>query len=145
MRKYAIELTSSAEKAYRRIFEAARLHIEEGGIADANVALLEAVDELIDRTIPSTPFERAKSLSHPLSGVYWVSKERLRVFYAASTKPNTIVILSISNAPRKEADLRHADAVLRQMILSGQLDHLLVQLGPRSLSPNMRVRPSVIN
>jgi hypothetical protein len=145
MHKYRVELSSPAERVYRKIKDAAMECIELGDACNAKVLTLKAVDDLIDKTIPQSPFETGRELSPPLTRIFWVSRERLHIFYTASPKPRTIAILSIWDTPKSEAARQHADAVLKQMVLSGQLDELLVQYGLRAVSNVVRSRPFIAN
>ncbi len=145
MKRYTMELSSPAEKMYRRICEHARGCIELGDVSNPKVAVLGVVDELIDKTIPNNPFEAGRELSHPLTRVFWVYRERLHVFYVASPKPQTIAILSIWDTPKNDAHLRQADVILKHLVLTGQLDHVLAQYGLRSVSEGIRVRLAVVH
>jgi hypothetical protein len=145
MQKYRVELSSPAERVYRRIREAATECIELGDASSAKAITLKAVDDLIDKTIPHSPFETGRELSPPLARIFWVSRERLHIFYTASPKPRTIAILSIWDTPKNEASRQHADAILKQMVLSGQLDDLLLQYGLRAVSNVPRSRPFIAN
>lgn len=145
MQKYRVELSGPAERMYRKMKEAATECIELGDACNAKVITLKAVDELIDKTIPQSPFETGRELSPPLTRIFWVSKERLHIFYTASPKPRTIAILSIWDTPKNEAARQHADAILKQMVLSGQLDDLLLQYGLRVISNVPRTRPFIAN
>jgi hypothetical protein len=142
MTKYNVELTRSAGETYQRISESAMKCIEGGDAANSKVALLRTVDDLIGSVIPEGPYEKGRSLAGSLLNIYWVSRGRLRVFYKASpTKPLVIVVLSISESPRKEAHPRHAEALLAEMMLSGQLDHLLSPMGRQAISVATAHRP----
>src|SRR5438445_7199062 len=145
MRKYTVQLSSSAEKTYRKICTSARECIAVGDLSNPKVTILGVVDELIDKAIPHNPCEIGRELSHPLTQVFWVSRERLHIFYAVSPKFHTIAILSIWDSPKNEARFRQADVILRQMVLSGQLDHLLVQFGLRPVLTGIRTTMSAVN
>jgi hypothetical protein len=145
MPKYTVELSSSAEKTYIAIRKSANNRIEVGDSSNPKVTILQTVDELIDKVISRSPFEVGKGLCHPLINVYWIAREGLHIFYAASAKSQTIVILSIWDTPKNETRLRDADAIFKQMVRSGQLDHLLVQFGLRVVSSGVRVQPPAVN
>lgn len=93
---FDVELTPTAEDTYKRIYEEAQGCIKTGDTSNAKVVMLRMVDEAIDKIIPHNPFSRGNALSGPLSNVFRVSKGRLRIYYAASSKERKIVILYIS-------------------------------------------------
>jgi hypothetical protein len=45
----------------------------------------------------------------------------VRVYYACSSEPDTIVITRISTAARQISSSQWAEAIIRQMVVSGQL------------------------
>jgi hypothetical protein len=119
MDKYTVEVGARARETYTRIYELAVEQINKQNMAHASVALLTTLNDLIDNVISHKPFD-SRRLIGPLSRVYWVSRGRLRIFFLASPKPKTVVIVRISARPRVPSD-RQADAIIQQMILSKKI------------------------
>jgi len=120
MNKYRIELATPAVRAYQSICDAARNKLAAGEDRSPRVDLLRSVDDIIDNVIPFSPFQSGAELCGGLSGVYWISRGRLHVFYEASKKPLTIAILCIWDGPTNEVHMRNADAICTEMLLSGK-------------------------
>jgi len=141
MQQYNVELTASAEKTYRKLHDEAQEHIDAGDTSSAKVTLFRMVDEAIDKIIPHDPFSRANALSGPLSNVFRVSKGRLRIYYAASSKERQIVILYISETLRKGGDMRDPYSIFTRMVMSGQFDEVFTKLGVRMPPRGISLRP----
>jgi hypothetical protein len=142
MNQYTVELTDTASETYQRLSESATRCIDGGDAANSKVSILRAVDQLIQNVIPQAPIERGKCLAGPFLNIYWVSRERLRIYYRASpTKPRVIVVLYISDSPRKETHRQHVDALFAQMMVSGQLDHLFSTFGLKTVGTARFNRP----
>ncbi len=124
MDKYRIELATPAVRAYQVICDAARNKLAEGEDRSPRVELLRSVDEIIDHVIPFSPFQSGTELRGNLSGVYWISRGRLHVFYEASKKPLTIAILCIWDGPTNEVHMQKADVICTELLLSGKF-HVL--------------------
>lgn len=131
MANYTVELTPSAEKVYQKIYEDAQPSIKAGDTTNAKVKMLRAVDEAIDTLIPHDPFSVGNALSGPLSNIFRVSKGRLRIYYAASSKDHKIVILYISETLRKAGDAHDPYSIFTRMVLSGRFDEVFARLGVR--------------
>ncbi len=129
--RYAIELTATAERAYRRIHEDAQRCLESGDSTNSKVTLFNMVEELLDKIIPHDPFAHGKGLSGALSSCFRVKKGRLRVCYTGSSKQRKIVILYISNTPRKAGDVHDPYAIFTQLVMSGEYDRIFERLGVR--------------
>ena len=129
--EYAVELTKQAERTYTRIYDQAQACIGRGDVSNSRVTLLKMVDEVIDKIIPHDPFHPSRSLSGPLSNIFRISKARMRIFYAASSKAKTIAILFISDTPRKYGDTRDPYSVFTKLVVSGQFDEVFDRLGVR--------------
>lgn len=117
MNKYTVELTATAECAYRTIGQVASRSIEEGGRTDSKVTLLQTLDVILDVHILRDPFNKKKALSSPLYRVFWVAEGRLRVFYTASLKPKTLTVVHIAVSDRKRVSLKSAEAIALERLL----------------------------
>jgi mRNA-degrading endonuclease RelE of RelBE toxin-antitoxin system len=131
MSNYTVELTPTAEKVYQKIYEDAQPSIKAGDTTSAKVKMLRLVDEAIDTLIPHDPFSVGNALAGPLSNTFRVSKGRLRIYYAASSKEHKIVILYISETPRKAGDANDPYSIFTRMVLSGRFDEVFEKLGVR--------------
>jgi hypothetical protein len=83
------------------------------------------LDAIINDVMPLQPFDSGTELGGRLAGVYWISQDTLHIFYGASPKPRTVVILAIWDGPNSEAHLRQADILCTQMLLSGRFREML--------------------
>lgn len=68
-------------------------------------------------------------MSGHLSNIFRVKKGRIRICYLASSKHRKIVILYISEKPRKAGDVHDPYEIFTQMILSGTFDETFANLG----------------
>lgn len=136
MKAYTVELTELAEESYRKIYNEARPHLERGENSHPGVKKLRIVDECIDTLIPHDPFHPDRALAGSLSNVYRVKKGRMRICYVGSSKEATLVILYISETPRKQGDKQDPYALFTKLVMSGQYDKIFSQLGIKS--PNRK-------
>lgn len=135
---YSIELTETAERTYRNLWQEARRCRERGDGSGAKVTLFEMVDEAVNRIIPADPLNRSRALSSsPLSNIFRVKKGRLRICYVVSSLQRRIVILYISETPRKEGDVYDPYAVFSQLVESGEFDKVFAELGIRFRSSSV--------
>jgi mRNA-degrading endonuclease RelE of RelBE toxin-antitoxin system len=134
--KYSVELTENAQRTYERIYKDAQTCLDSGDSSSSKITLFHMVEELLDRIIPHDPFAPERGLSGPLSAIFRVKKGRLRVCYAGSSKQHKIVILYISETPRKAGDVKDPYAIFTHLVMSGQYDQVLEDLGVRR--PNRR-------
>ena len=137
---YAVSLTEIAETVYSRYYREAQSCIESGDHSNSKVTRFRMVEEALDKIIPHEPFAPERSLSGPLSGIFRVKKGRLRICYAGSSEQRRIVILYISDTPRKAGDANDPYALFTKLMKSGEYDRMFDKLGVRR--PPRR-RPSV--
>jgi len=129
--KYTLELTESAERVYSSLCEAAQKCIDSGDVTNSKVTLFNMVEEILDKIIPHDPFAPERGLSGPLSGLFRVKKGRVRVCYAGASQQNRIVVLYISDTPRKQGDSNDPYALFTKLVTSGKYDHIFDKLGVR--------------
>jgi len=144
MQTYTVELTPTAEKIYQKMHDDAQACIRVGESSNAKLTMLRMVDEAIDKIIPHDPFSVGNALSGPLSNVFRVSKGRLRIYYAASSKERKIVILYISETLRKEGDARDPYSIFTRMVLSGRFDEVFNKLGVRVPPRGVNLQPPAL-
>ena len=141
--EYAVEMTETAEKTYRRLYEEAQECIEAGQTSNSKVTRFKMVEEAIDKLIPSDPFCPERSLSGPLSNIFRISKGRLRIFYIGSSKARRIIILFISERLRKQGDVNDPYSLFSRLVLSGKYNDLFEKLGVRPPDKRMSVSHSI--
>jgi len=128
---YEVVLTATAEETYKRVFNDAQECIGAGDTSNSKVTLLRQVDEVIDRIIPHDPLNPRRGLRGPLSNIFRISKGRMRICYVASSEARKIVILYISDTPRKAGDIKDPYSVFTRLVMSGKFDKVFTQLGVR--------------
>jgi hypothetical protein len=119
MNKYRVELAAPAVRMYKY------LSAHSGAKDNTETKLLNILDEIINDVMPFQPFDSGTELGGCLAGVYWISQDTLHVFYQASPKPQTVVIISIWDGPDSDAHVRQADILCTQMFLSGRFPQML--------------------
>jgi mRNA-degrading endonuclease RelE of RelBE toxin-antitoxin system len=129
--KYEVELTATAEATYNRIFTEAQACIKAGDLANSKVTLLKQVDEVIDNFIPHDPCNPQRALRGPLTNIFRISKGRMRICYVASSHSKKVVVLYISDTPRKSGDASDPYSIFTRMVLSGKFDEVFTRLGVR--------------
>jgi len=133
-RPYVLELSAQAETVYRRLSDDAQRCIDSGDETNSKVTQLRMVDEALDRIIPHDPFARDRALAGPLAGIYRVKKGRIRICYIGRSDTRRIIVLYISDTPRKQGDVNDPYKVITRMVTSGKLDHLFEKVRlPRKL------------
>lgn len=128
---YRIELTEGAEETYTRLSQEAQTCLDRGDRSNSKVTLFRMVEEAIDKIIPQDPFNPRRALSGPLSNMFRVRKGRVRILYAGSSKQRRIVILHISDAPRKAGSRHDPYVVFTRLFEAGLFDNVLKQLTVR--------------
>jgi mRNA-degrading endonuclease RelE of RelBE toxin-antitoxin system len=131
MQNYKVELTPTAQKSYEQIHADAQACIAAGDTSNAKVTNLRMVDDAIDNIIPHEPFALRNALSGPLSNIFRVKKGRLRIYYAASSKDERIVILFISQTLRKAGDINDPYSIFTRLVMTGRFDQVFAQLNVR--------------
>jgi len=137
---YEVELTASAEATFKRLYDEAQECMDAGDEHNSKVTLFRMVEEIVTKIVPHDPFSPSRALSGKLSNFFRIKKGRLRVCYVGSSKQNKIIILYISETPRKEGDKHDPYAIFTKMVMSGQFDETIARLGVEppdreSLSP----------
>jgi mRNA-degrading endonuclease RelE of RelBE toxin-antitoxin system len=128
---YEVELTETAEQTYNRVFTDAQECIRAGDLSNSKVTLLKQVDEVIDKIIPHDPCSPQRGLRGPLSNIFRISKGRMRICYVVSSQAKKIVVLYISDTPRKSGDASDPYSIFTRMVLSGKFDEVFARLGIR--------------
>ena len=134
---YRLTLSTIAEAAYIKIAKEAVGPLERGEVGHAAVKRLRIVDECLDTIIPHSPFATDRALVGNLSNIFRVKKGRTRICYIASSAEFEIIVLYISETPRKEGDRHDPYAIFSSLVMSGKFDGIFDALGvrrPKTLS-----------
>ena len=115
---YQVELGTRAVRTYEKIRESALKHSRDA--SHPSVTLLTMLDAVIDTFISQKPFDNLR-LAGPFSRIYWVNAGRLRVFFVASPKPLTVVIVCISTTMRSVPTDQRAAAIINKLMASGHV------------------------
>jgi len=127
--RFEVELTATAERVYRKLYADAQACLDAGDESSAKVKLFNVVDEAVTRIIPHEPLNPNRALSGHLSNIFRVKKGGIRICYLASSKHRKIVILYISEKPRKAGDVHDPYETFTRMVLSGTFDGTFANLG----------------
>jgi mRNA-degrading endonuclease RelE of RelBE toxin-antitoxin system len=126
---YTVELTATAEKTYNRAFEEARKCVTAGDSANAKVKHFRILQEALDTIIPHDPFSRKRALSGSLANIFRVKKGRIRICYIGASEQKRLIVLYISDTPRKAGDSNDPYAILHRILRSGDCDPFFDDLG----------------
>lgn len=146
--RFEVELTETAERVYRKLFDDAQERLGVGDESNSKVKLFHMVDEALTKIIPHDPLSPSRALSGHLSNIFRVKKGRIRICYVASSKHRKIIVLYISEKPRKAGDVHDPYEIFTQMVLSGTFDATFARLGIKlpdrkfSESPQLSDKPS---
>lgn len=77
------------------------------------------VDEAIRKLIPSDPLNKKYALADPLKGLFRLKKGRMRICWIADSEKRTILVLFISDTPRKDGDAKDPYRVLTKLLQKG--------------------------
>jgi mRNA-degrading endonuclease RelE of RelBE toxin-antitoxin system len=126
---YGVELTATAEKTFSRLYQEAQECIDAGDGSNSKVTLFRMVEEIVTKIIPHDPFSTSRALSGKLSKFFRIKKGRIRVCYTGSSEQRKIIILYISETPRKEGDVNDPYAIFTKLVMSGRFDKEIANLG----------------
>jgi len=129
--EYEIDLAEPAEHVYRKLYQQAQACIRAGRVSNAKVTLFRMVEDAIDNIIPHNPASPDRALSGALSNIFRVKKGRIRICYICSSKQKRIVVLFISEHPRKAGHRSDPYATFTRLLHSGEYDKLFEALGVR--------------
>jgi len=128
---YLVELTQEAERVYERLYEEAHECLEAGDSTNSKVTTFRMIEEVLDKIIPHDPFNPSRALTGTFSNIFRVKKGRMRVCYIGSSQGKKIIVLYISETPRKQGDLNDPYSVFSRMVLSGRFDKFFDIIGVR--------------
>ena len=133
---YTIRLTESAEAVYRSIHDLVQAANGRGETSTAHHTLLRMLDEVLDN-IPKDPLNKKFALTGTLTNMFRMKKGRTRVCWIASSERREVIVLFISDTPRKEGDAHDPYKIFAGLVMSGQFDGLFDRLGVKR--PNRKL------
>jgi mRNA-degrading endonuclease RelE of RelBE toxin-antitoxin system len=142
--KYRVVLLPNAEETYRRIYKDAQGPLSRNNATHPKVKLLRIIDECLNTIIPHDATSSRRALSGALAGFYRVKKGRMRICYAVAEQDSEILIMYISETPRKQGDKNDPYAVFTKIVMSGEYDEIFAKLGVEKPNRNS-VGPVVIH
>jgi len=122
---YKVSLTASAKQAYLELEEHHLRAEAAGDSSNQHCTTFRAVDDAIRRIIPNDPLNMRYALHEPLRDMYRIAKGRLRIVWAVAPEFREVLILYISNTPRKEGDAQDPYAILNAMAKAGYLKTII--------------------
>ena len=126
---FTVELTPTAERVYKRAFKEAQECVKRGDATNAKVKHFRIIQEALDTIIPHDPFQAKRALSGTLAKIYRVKKGRIRICYIGRSDQKRIIVIYISDTPRKEGDINDPYAVLSKILRSGDCNTFFDELG----------------
>lgn len=118
---FKIELTASAEAVYLELRQHALDAEGRGDGTNQHCTTFRMVEQAIRTVIPANPTDKKYALHGPLANFFRIAKGRLRIVWAVSTEHRAILIVYISNTPRKEGDAQDPYEVLHRLARAGYL------------------------
>jgi len=128
---YLVELTKEAQRVYQRLYEEAQECLETGDRTNSKVTTFRMIEEVLDKIIPHDPFNPSRALTGIFSNIFRIKKGRMRVCYIGSSQERKIIVLYISDTPRKHGDVNDPYSVFSRLVLSGRFDKFFEILGVR--------------
>ena len=128
-KSWEIRLAEPAEAVYEELVRLAGEAVDRKDFTSSHCTTLRMVDEVLDRVIPHNPIDRRNALAGALSNIYRFRKGRMRIYWIASSERGQVVVLFISDTPRKEGDAYDPYEVFGRMVMSGRFAEFFEQLG----------------
>jgi mRNA-degrading endonuclease RelE of RelBE toxin-antitoxin system len=99
--------------------------LEQDDPGNDHCTTFKAVDDAIRRLIPADPMNKKYALHKPLDGFYRIAKGRLRILWAVEPDLREILIVFISDTPRKEGDTKDPYVIWNAMAKAGYLQEIV--------------------
>jgi mRNA-degrading endonuclease RelE of RelBE toxin-antitoxin system len=128
---FEVDMTATAEAAYKNFYRAAKIAEQNGEYASHHVTRFEMVRDAVKRIIPAEPLSKKHALRGELSNLFRIKKGRMRICWIASSKLRRVCIMFISETLRKAGDASDPYAILHNMVDSGTFDAIFTQFGVR--------------
>lgn len=122
---YSVVLTESAKAVYLELAEQSARAEASDDPGNQHCTTFRMVEDAVHRLIPADPTNGKYALHEPLSDVYRIAKGRLRIAWTVSVEHRQVLILFISNSPRKDGDARDPYVILNAMARAGYLTKIM--------------------
>lgn len=129
---YTVEMTASAEAAYKDFYKKAKLAEELGHPESEHCTAFRMLQEAIKTLIPRDPLNKGYALRGALTNIFRLRKGRMRIMWIASSERRRICILFISETLRKEGDTNDPYRKFTKLLASGEFNQALEELGVRA-------------
>jgi len=83
------------------------------------------VDDAVRRLIPENPIAKQYALHGPLANFFRIAKGRTRIVWTVSTSHRAILVVFISDTPRKDGDAQDPYVVLTRLAKAGYLKQVV--------------------
>jgi mRNA-degrading endonuclease RelE of RelBE toxin-antitoxin system len=122
---YTVSMTATAKATYIALRQSALDAEAKGNTSSAHIKTFRIVDDAIRRTIPADPVNTKFALHKPLNNFFRAAKGRLRIVWAVSVEHREVLIVFISDTPRKEGDSHDPYVILTAMKKAGFLTSIV--------------------
>ena len=119
---YRVTMTESAKRTYLELRKRSRAAEAKGESTNQHCTTFRMVDDAIRHLIPIDPINKSHALHKPFSDFFRIAKGRLRIVWAADSSHREILIVFISNMPRKEGSVTDPYVILHALLRKGHLD-----------------------
>jgi mRNA-degrading endonuclease RelE of RelBE toxin-antitoxin system len=124
---FTVTLTEPAEALYRELFQRSREAEARGDTSNQHCTTFRMVDDAIRKVIPSDPINKNYALHGPLANFFRIAKGRMRIVWAVNSEHRAILIVFISDTPRKEGDAQDPYKVLLRLAKGGYLKNVITE------------------
>lgn len=124
---YKVSLTTSAEAMYIELRRRCLAAEARSDFSNQNCTTFRMVDDAIRNLIPADPLNRKYALHKPLDGFYRISKGRMRIVWTVAREHRELLVVFISDEPRKDGDARDPYAILNNMMKQGYLNEIVAE------------------
>jgi len=129
LKPYRVEMTASAEAAYKEFYRRSQQAIEKKDPSNAHCTIFNMIRNSVRELIPSIAIDKRYALEGRFSNIFRLKKGRMRICWIASSEHRTVIILFISQTLRKEGDSRDPYELFSKMLSSGEYDDMFERLG----------------
>jgi hypothetical protein len=122
---FTIDMTEPAETAYREFRQRSIDAESRGETQNQHCTTFRMVNHAIRTLIPADPTNKKYALHGPFANFFRIAKGRLRIVWAVSLADRAILIIYISNTPRKEGDAQDPYEILGRYAKAGFLKNVI--------------------
>jgi mRNA-degrading endonuclease RelE of RelBE toxin-antitoxin system len=117
-------MTASAEVVYRDLRQRSR-DAEAKDPSSQHCTNFRMADDAIRKIIPADPTNKNYALHGPLANFFRIAKGRMRIVWAVNSEYRAILIVFISDTPRKEGDAQDPYRILNRLAKAGYLQTVI--------------------